>query len=592
MKPARRRLFFYLFYATAAFALRTDGAGEGPAYLHFTPMVSIHATSLADTLRLLNDGLAGIDVGISSADIENRLADACFLPSFSGVDLRRPVRYFFLAPNPPSSLPESALIIPIRSGGAPILLKSLKERYANVEGGSIKICTNPIDGKSVEPLYVAIAEGNAMVSPSVDAIRWMAYSLQSGTVPEPPTFRRATLSASADSQLLGRLLNFVASLDDDSAPAKSDDIVRILRELGAFFATFQSVELTVDASISDWNASLRFVGAPGSHLDGAIAALKPPDDTWMPLFPAFASNRSASCLPGFVAALPASNRKWLADILHDTRLVGFGVFPDAFDLDEKLRPHLTGAALSAFVTDSPNAMFGILTVSALKAPAEAGKILRTYFATNGTSSVNHLINGVVLRGRDGRIAYEAGTKREARQVKGAGGAGEAVSFALNLNHVELAVRGNHLIIARGSSGLIDPWLNGSPAIPWDESFAGLTAVFPLRPGETVLGGGAVEPVALARKIAAAIPNLAEILPKMPHPGGGLVWRMARKGGEARFDLRLRSNEVIACERLRDVSSDAMQKLLGEFFLNPFQQPVESERQRTRLREKLDDLRDK
>ncbi len=592
MKPARRRLLFCLLCAAATFAVRADGAGEESAYLHFTPMVAIHATSLADTLRLLNDGLAGIDVGISSADIEKRLADACFLPSFSGADLHRPVRFFFLAPNPPTSLPESALILPIRTGGAPILLNSLRERYANVEGGSIKICTNPIDGKSVEPLYVAIAEGNAMISPSVDAVRWMAYNLQSGTVPEPPTFRRATLSASADSQLLGRLLTFIASLDDDSAPARADDIVRILRELGAFFAIFQRVDLAVDASISDWDASLRFVGAPGSHIDGAIAALKPPDDTWMALFPAFASNRSASCLPGFVAALPASNREWLSDILEDTRLLGYGVVPSAFDLDEKLRQHLTGTALSAFVTDRPNAKFGILTVNALKAPAEAGKILRTYFATNGASSVNQGIDDVVLRGRDGRIAYNAGAKREARQVKGVGSAGEAVSFALGLNHVELAIRGNHLIIARGSSGLIDPWLNGRPAIPWDESFAGLTAVFPRQPGETVLGGGAVEPVALARKIAAAISDLAEILPKMPHPGGGLVWRMARKGGEARFDLRLRSNEVIAFERLREVSSDAMQKLLNQFFLNPLQQPVESEKRRAPLREKLNDLRDK
>lgn len=589
MKPSRRRLSACFICAAAAFAAAAAGGGEGPAYLQFTPLVSIHATSLTDTLRILNDGLAGAGAGMQAADCADRLADACFLPSFSGVDLRRPVNYFLLAHIPPSGLPEPAVILPIQTGGAQTVLRSLRERYANVEGGNIKICSDPIDGTSVEPLYVAIAEGNAMLSPNVDAIRWMAYNLQSGTVPEPPSFRRAPLSASADARLLGRLLSFIASLDDEAA-SEADDIIRVCRELGAFLSAFQRVDLTADASIGQWEASLRFAGEPGGPVAEAIAALKPPDDTWMDLLPTFACNRSASCLPGFVAALPASNRKWLADLLDETRLAGFGVIPSAFDLDEALRPHLTGAVLSAFVTDKPNDNFGILTVSALKSPAAAEKALRTYFATNGPSSANRRLETVGLRGQSGRITYDTAVKRDVRQAKGAGGAGEAVSFALDLNHVELAIRGDRLIIARGSAGLIDPWLSGTPPLPWGASFASLTAVFPHQPGETVLGGGTIEPVALARKIAVAIPDLAGVLPKMPHAGGGFVWRMARKGGEARFDLRLYSNEILACNMLRDISSDAMRAMLTQLVMRHFQQSSESEAQRARLRERLNDLR--
>ena len=555
-------------------------------------MVSIHATALADTLRLLNDGLAGIDAGVSSSECENRLADACFLPSFSGVDLHRPVHYFFLAPNPPTSLPESAVILPILAGEAPIVIQSLKKRYANVEGGNIKICYDPIDGTSVEPLYVAIAEGNAMLSPSVDAIRWMAYNLQSGTVPEPPSFRRATLSASADARLLGRLMTFVASLGDETASDKADDLVRVIRELGVFFSSFEKVDLTLDATISQWDASLRLVGDPGSRLSESIAALKPLDNSWMKLFPTFACNRSASCLPGFVAVLPASNRKWLADLLDDTRLAGFGVIPSAFDLDELLRPHLTGAALSTFVTDQPNEKYGVLTVSPLKSPSAVEKVLCAYFAKNGAVDSNRQIESVILRGRGGRVAYDAAIKRDERQAKDASSAGEAVAFALNLNHVELAIRGDSLIMARGSPGLIDIWLGGGPAIPWGESFSGLTAVFPFYPGEIVLGGGSVEPVALARRIAVAIPDLAGLLPKMPHAGGGLAWRMARKGGDARFDIRLHSNEVIACQRLRNVSSAAMQNLLAQLVMRHFQQSPDNNAQHMRLREQLNSMRDR
>ena len=544
-------------------------AGELAAYRQLTPMVAIHATSLADALHLLNDGLAGAGEETRIAGCSKTLADYCFLPSFDGIDRRQPIRYFLLSQNPPVAMPEQAVILPLQQDGSKTLLRNLRKRYAFVEGGSIKICSEPADGKSIDPLYVAIAEGNAMLSPNVDAIRWMAYNLQSKTVPAPPDFRRAPLSASADARQLGLFLKLIAPNDEDISEKEegtASNLALAVRELGVFLSAFQRVEITLDASISQWDASCRLVGATGSPIAEAIAALKPPDDTWMKLFPNYACNHSASCLPGFVAALPASNRKWLSDLAVDTGFAGFSVIPFAFNLDEKLRPHLAGTALSAFVTDMPNGKFGSVTISSVKSPEAAMQVLRSYFATNGAASANNRMSNIIQQSRNGTTSYKIAASSGSRKKTEISSASEAVSLILDLNNVELAIRGNRLIIVRGTPGLIDPWLTDSRSVIWNERFSSLTATFPNQAGETILGGGSLEPVTIARRIVGAIPNLRQQLPKMPHPGSGLAWRMARKSGETIFDLRLYSNEIIACNRLLDVNSGTLQQLLPQLVI--------------------------
>ncbi len=469
-------------------------------------------------------------------------------------------------------MPEQAVVLPLNSGGASALLRSLRERYASVEGGSIKICSDPLDGKSATPLYMAIADGNAMLSPNVDALRWMAFHLQSKTIPEPPTFRGAPLTASVDAKLLGLLLDLVASLDEEdvSEEATTDNKRLHIRELGTFFSAFQRVEVALAASITQWDVAFRLVDVPGGKIAEAIAALKPPGDTWMEFFPTFVCNRSASCLPGFFAALPASNRKWLAGLADNTRIVGHGIFPCAFELDEKLRPHLTGTALSAFVTDKPGGRFGSITICDLKSPEVALKVLGEYFAPKGAGSANPRIGRIVPLGRNGATAYNTLADNGIREKSEIGNASQAISFALNLDHVELAVRGNRLFIARGATGFIEPWLADKRVATWDEKVSSLTAVFPDHPGETVLGGGSLDPVSLARKIIAAVPDFNQFLPKMPHAGSGFAWRMTRKGGEARFDLRLYGNEIIACNLLREINSGTIQQLFSQLVLRHVQ----------------------
>ena len=68
--------------------------------------------------------------------------------------------------------------------------------------------------------------------------------------------------------------------------------------------------------------------------------------------------------------------------------------------------------------------------------------------------------------------------------------------------------------------------------------------------------------------------------------------MGRKGGEARFDIRLYSNEIIACNMLREVNSETMQQLLAQFVMRHFQHAAINAAERERLREKLNALHDK
>ena len=579
--------------AALLLAAATALGADLPPYRALVPLVSAQLSDLTEAVRHVKDGLGGAGVETSTADCKRQIADLVFLPDLDEADPLKPVRYFLLSRNPPDALPEPAIILPIVPDGAKGLISSLRKRYASVEGGSIKICADPVDGKAIEPLYVAIAEGNALISPSIDALRWMAYHLQTKTIPKAPDFRKAPLTLSADGPLAGLLLELIASLDKGAVPeeATADNTLLHIRELGAFAASFQRIDVAVDASLTQWDIAGRLAPAPGSALAETFNALPPPTDVWMDFFPPFASNRSASDFPAFVAALPAGNRRWLSSLAENTRLLGFAIVPSAFDLDERLRPHLTGTGLATFIADKPTDRFGAVAVAGLKSPADARAELRAYFAKKGPASQNPRIRNADSRAEGRVISYDIVAHAPPSTGSGLTRAGAAISQLLDLNHVELAVKGDFLIVARGAPGFIDPWLADRRVSPWAEKVSALTGTFPEHPGETVLGGGSAEPVALIRRIVQGTPDLAHLLARMPHAGSGLAWRMAHRGGDLFFDLRLYDNELLACNMLRGSESSALQDFLSQLVLRYFQRSADADARRQQLREKLNDLRD-
>lgn len=567
--------------------------GGEPAYRLLVPIVSAELSSLSHGTRLLYDGLSGIGVKTSTADCSARIAEALMLPSLAGADTTRPVFFFLLAQNPPSALPEPAAIVPMKPNGGEELLKALSSRYSFVDGKSVKVCSGAIDGVSVDPLYVAVAEGNAMISPNIDAIRWMAYNLQSKTIHDSPGFRKASLLASVDGPLLSRLLELAAAAiaSDEPEGTATNGIPFNLHDASSFASSFSRIDLAIDASIRHFDIATRLV-PPEGPMSTAFRSLNPPPAKWSEYFPPFACNKAASPLPGLVAALPRQNRRWLSDLASTTRLVGFQTLPAAFDLDETIRPLMTGENLTSFVVDKPGGRIGAISIFGLQAPEKAKAAILSYFSQNGGVAGNARINNASVKINGAVTTYDLAQGASERPSPGSGNAGAALSHLFDLNHVEFTVKDNRLIVAQGSSHLIDGLLNDKTASSWSESISSLTEIFPAQPGETVLGGGSLEPVFLAKKIIEASPSIAYLAAKIPHAGNGFAWRMSRQDNSLIFDFRLYSNEILACNMIRALDSTTLQELLSQLVIRHFRISEESGTKHDRIRDTLMKMRNR
>lgn len=570
---------------------------KAPSYLELVPMVSIRLESISSAALMLENGLVGSGFEVSRQTCQDRILAASFLDSADGIDLDRPINYYLLSSDPPDALPEPAVVVPLKEGGARDILASLRRRYRYVEGGSIKICSGPLDGTSIEPLYVALAGGNAMISPSVEPIRWMAFHLKSNTLPSALPLRDCPVSLSASGPLLGLFMELIASLDKDavSEEATAGNTLLHIRELGVFFALFNRIDMAVSAAMNRWELSTRLSPVPGGELESRLGRLSTPRAELLSAMPRIAPKRCVSELVGLVGALPKSNRRWLASLADNTRLAGLGVAPCAFDLDEMLRPQLGDASFSSFVIDQAAGRIGVVSATELKSPAKVEAALESYFSSNGLSQANSRIRRTVQTERGGRRihAYNVPQSLSASSGAGMGQTSAAVSYLLGLNHIEIAVANGRLIVARGASGLIDSWLSGGNATRSGETVAALASPLgPVPENETLLGGGAAAPMTIVTRLIQSIPDMRDILPLLPRNGAGIAWRMTKGEGSVLFDMRLYSNEIIAFNRMRNINSSTMQDFLSQIVLRHFQQTADETSRRDNLRDKARSLRGK
>lgn len=595
-----RRLAAFLTAALSVAVAVADEAGgtSKPTYMSLVPMISIRLDSLSEAARTLEAGFVGSGVDVTRVDCERYMASICFLDSAEGIDPYRPIDYFMLCQDPPTALPEPAVVLPLRDGGSKEILAGLRAKYRDVEGGSIKICASPHDESAIEPLYIAIAQGNAMISPSIDAIRYLAYNLMGKTLPTPERFRDGPIALSASGPLLGLFMELVSSLDTGlvSDEATAGNTLLHIRELGVFFSSFDRIDIALSASMSRWEVATRLKALPDSATARRIDSFSPPSAGLTASSPRIAPKRFSSDLSGFVSALPESNRKWLASLADNTRMVGFGILPAAFDLDEILRPHLGVATASCFVVDKGASRIGSVTVAELSNPSAAAAALDSYFSSNGLSRANSKIRRIVQNNRNGVnvSAYNVIQSLSSSGGSGMGQAGTAISFMLGLDHIETAVANGRLVVARGRTGLISPWISATKQDGDAETLASLTSSFDNVPaGETPIGGGSAEPVAIANRLITAIPEMQDVSALLPHPGSGVVWRMTRTpGGIVTFDGRIYNNEIIAFNRMRSINSSTMKEFLSQLVLRHFQQTTDEAARRDNLRQKVRSLRDR
>lgn len=595
-----RRIAAFLAAALSVAGASAGEAGDAskPSYMSLVPMISIRVDSLAEAARTIEAGLVGSGVDATRATCERYMVSICFLDSTEGIDPYRPIHYFMVCQDPPVALPEPAVVLPLRDGGSKEILAGLRAKYRDVEGGSIKICASPHDESAIEPLYVAIAQGNALISPSIDAIRYLAYNLMNKTLPEAERFRDSPIALSASGPLLGLFMELVSSLDTGlvSDNATAGNTLLHIRELGVFFSSFERIDLALSASMSRWEVTTRLKALPGSATARRIDSFSPPSASLTASSPRTAPKRYASNLAGFVSALPESNRKWLASLADNTRMVGLGIFPGAFDLDEILRPHIGSAAASCFVIDNGASRIGAVTIAELSNPSAAAAALDSYFSSNGLSRANSKIRRIVQNDRNGVkvSAYNVIQSLSSSGGSGMGQAGTAISFMLGLDHIETAVANGRLVVARGRTGLIAPWISSTRQDGNAETLTSLTSSFDKVPdGEILLGGGSAEPVAIANRLIVAIPEMRDVTALLPHPGSGVVWRMTRTpGGVLTFDGRIYNNEIIAFNRMRSINSSTMREFLSQLVLRHFQQTTDEAARRDNLRKKVRSLRDR
>lgn len=603
MSPSRLCALAMLAAALVARpAAAQDGEGgapqkEAPSYMRLVPMAAMRLESLSAATRTLEGGLVGSGVDITRQACQRHILSALFLDSPDGIDPDRPIDYFLLSNDPPDSLPSPAAVVPLGHGGAKELLETLRRRYRSVEGSSIKICSGPLDGSLIEPLYVAMASGNAMISPDLDPIRWMAYNLKSGTLPraEPP--RAYPVALSANGPLLGLFMELLASLDKGavSEDATMGNTLLHIRELGVFFSSFSRIDLALSTSMSQWDVAARLSPIPDGDVARAIRRIPTPSPGAAAILPQLAPKRFAGELGAFTAALPKSNRKWIASLADNTRVVGLGTIPCAFDLDEEIRQHLGGASSSTFVIEQGAGRIGVVAATELAAPSAVEAALESYFSTNGPSATNPRMRRVVQTERSGRRvhAYNVPQSLSASSGAGMGQTSAAVSYLLGLNHIEVAVADRWLVVARGATGLINPWLEAGGPPRTDDTVESLAfSLGDVPAGEMLLGGGTAAPTAIATRLIEAIPDMRKLRPLLPHNGGGLVWRMTRSGDRALFDARLYSSEIIAFNRMRNINSSSMQDFLSQLVLRHFQQTADEASRSDRLRERARSLRSK
>lgn len=577
--------------------LSAAAEGSPKGYLTLAPMVSITLTNSASAISALYGGLSGLGSELSREDCTTGLANFLLVPSMDCLDSSRPIRYFLLSQNPPSSLPDPAVVVPLSVTGAESLLKGFKSKYRTVEGGGIKICVDPLDTDAIEPLYFAIAGDEALISSNVDAIRWLAFHLKSKSLPTPSgDFRESVFAAKVDGQLVGLLLELIASLDVSSLSEEATigNILLHVRELGKFFSLLSSVDISCSASLTQWNGAIRLNPLADGTLSKKITAFTSPKNGMMKYFPPLTTTRSVDAVDAFVAALPPSNKRWLSSLADNTKILGYSIFPAMRDLDEVVRPRLTGISASAFLTDRPNARLGSLAFHEVADATSLVSDLEQYFSEEGAVGLNNRVSAHGER-------YVTGTKVYTCDViplrvaagGGIGQTGATVSYAINLNHVEIAVKDNCLIVARGRSGLIDRWLSDDPVTTWDENVSVFSGAFPaLGDDDVFLGGGTVAPVAMARGIVEFIPDMRHLIIDMPHPGDGFSWRMLRNGSSLVFDIQLSDNELLAYNMLRNMDSSAMREFMSHIVLRNFQRTSDEENRQEQLREKLKGLRDK
>ena len=542
--------------------------GATASYQDYKPLAIVTADGITPLLRAAKEGLLSIGEEKNEKTFTDFLLGTLFLPDFAGIDRNHPFSLFFLTTDPPSALPIAACLLPVEEARGGKLHGSLSRAYQKVSGGGFRCYTSPVDPDAPPSLYVAVVDNRALISPDLEGLRWLALKSRDNMIPTARRFRDAPLHITLDAPLASAYCRILSTLLPASKGFRSsggNGYDSYLREGGTFLSRFSKIDLAIDADTIRWDFSARLSFPPTGAFAQAIATARAPAQEWRSVFPRESGNRSVSALPAFIKILPASNRHFLSDIATKSQVAGFHLLPSAPDADDKLFPAIAGHGAFAFISDSISKFVGSIALYDLTSPKMARTALQAYFSPAGGIVRNKRIASHSSRQSKGHeiFTYDL-LPPEAKAQTSIEQSSLVLVSLLEMNHVEVAISDDKLIVARGRHGLVDRWI-----ADMDQGAGTPRPVEPRlspSPDGIPLGGGCLEPTEVVRGAFAFLPDFPEITAKLPPVGDGFNWAMTRSPRDLVFDFSLFCNELLSCLAIDSLNDQHKDDLMTRFLM--------------------------
>ncbi len=564
--------------------VRADGpVPDGFLQLKPALILSTHYERLRTGMKL---ALQAVNKPELLADFQEHLGFLLMTPSLVGMDARQDVHMFFLAGPSIAGLPVPVALIPLKEPFDDYL-SAMSGLYDLVESeGGVRLLAGARDAGAPDPLFLAIAEGHALVSPNLDALRWLATRRRDRTTPVATPMKDTLLRVTFDGPLLADLLRPLVRRDPvgESAPT----------QLAHLAQKCSGLDLGFDADVRRFMLTLR---------------LRPAEPLVLPPAPDTAAVQSLAALCGdrnllgahqmsgghLLRAISTNSLNWLEQLANEFPVGGFGVLPGGRGWSAALAKVLTGDVAGGLIRSRHGGFYRV-NLFELNDAAAAARTIEALFE-NHTTATNHfvqplsspvsLIDGPTPLWRYRLLPQVHGTNRPS-----ASGFGKTFAQLMDFNHVTLTIHQNRLAVAQGVSGSLEEFLErtGAPGATGDEM---ARALMPPIPADShAIGAGFYAPMEILREIVTRQPGFSrQRIEAIPAAGDGLAWRWLQSNDALTWQLSLPASELFSWLTLREKDPGILKDLLTNFVFMQLQHPTDETLRRDLLRDRLQRMRE-
>lgn len=547
-------------FANAAQVNSGSGILREAAAGNQTPVAIVELSSISAATGAFAAGFTGIGEPNPTEESNAVFSWLFMVPSLECADMNKPATVCLLTPENELDIVDRAAIIPLSAiGGGFRLRDSLQAVYRSIKGTNVLFCSDSVDSNRYADICMVITHETAFVANNRESLKWIARKYRDKTLPAPRKVRTGSnVSISFDGPSAAAIISKIIPEGVDL-----DGMLGYISLFGQTLRTAVSLDISLMPDVRSWRIACR-LNYPEDML-GRIRSVPVPADALLKLIPPRSYCRSASDFPVFASLLPDGFRRSYGERTPQTPFGAFHILPFVPEGDPVLYPHLTGERVSAIVIDQFERRIGKIEIYPAKNPAELEEVLgKTISASEARSDGLVKSREKRLAGGTGVFGYYVDVVADADIDSSSDFAAKALTLMLGLHTVEAAVADGKLIVASGSPGFIESWLEKGRFSGQDDTVESLLTPFDSSPeGEEVLGGGEIQPSASLLAISKSIGNLHELDAKLPHSGGGLNWRISRCATGVVFEFAASNSEILSIMALKKLDT----KDLSQFILN-------------------------